>query len=195
MQHLTSHVKDGYSKSTVTMVTLIYLQPSNETCIYSTLPFVKNKSKNLNVDVPCITFDQPLWYKANKIVNDKNVVMTCRLGDFHTLMSFLGSIGTYIVGSSIEQALDLIYARNTEKVCAGAIISHILFDSVIFWRDILKHTTTHNQPTTTHNHPQPASNHPQPPTTSQQPATTSQQPATTSHNQPTTMKNGLKSDL
>ena len=53
MQHITSHVKDGYSKSTVTMLPLIDLQPSNETCISSTLLFVKNQSNYLNVDVSC----------------------------------------------------------------------------------------------------------------------------------------------
>ena len=113
IQHMTSHLKNTYSKSKVAMLLLIDLQPSNETCIYSTLLFVKNQSKNLYVDVPCITFDLLLWYKANKIINDKNLNMVCRLGGFHTLMRFLGSIGTYMTGSGIEQALALVYAPIT----------------------------------------------------------------------------------
>ena len=77
---------NGYSKSTVTMVPLTDLKPLSEPYIYSTLLFVKNQSKNLNVDVPCITFDQRPWYKVNKIINDKNLNMVSCLGGFHTLI-------------------------------------------------------------------------------------------------------------
>ena len=82
MQHITSPVKDRYSKSTVTVLPLFDLQPSNETCIDSTLLYVKNQPKYLKVDVPCITFDQPLWYQAKKIISDKNLNMVCCLGVF-----------------------------------------------------------------------------------------------------------------
>ena len=138
MQHITSHVKDGYSKSTVTMLPLFHLQPSNETRIYSTLLFVKNQPKYLNVDVPCITFDQPLWYQANKIINDKNLNMVCCLGGFHTLMSFLGSIGDYMAVPGIEQALALVYTPNavnsllTGKAYARVTRGHFLLDSALF---------------------------------------------------------------
>ena len=46
-------------------------------------------------------------------MNDKNLNMICRLSGFHTLMSLLGSIGNYMAGSGIEQALALVYAPNT----------------------------------------------------------------------------------
>lgn len=94
MQHIISHVKDGYSKSSKKMLPLIHFQPSHETCIYSSLLFVKNQSNYLNVGVPCIAFDQPLCYKATKIMNDKNLNMVCRLSGFYTLISLLGSIGS-----------------------------------------------------------------------------------------------------
>ena len=112
-QHIISHVKDGYNKSTKTMLSLIHFQPSHETCIYSSLLFVKNQSNYLNVDVPCIAFDQPLCYKTTKIMNDKDLNMICRLSGFNTLMSLLGSIVNYMAGSGIEQALALVYAPNT----------------------------------------------------------------------------------
>lgn len=48
-----------------------------------------------------VTFDQPLYVKARDIVSAKgadsdfrNVIV--RLGGFHLLMSFLGSIGFYL---------------------------------------------------------------------------------------------------
>ena len=64
------------------MLPLFDLQPSNETCIDSTLLYVKNQPKYLKVDVSCITFDQPLWYQAKKIISDKNLNMVCCLGVF-----------------------------------------------------------------------------------------------------------------
>jgi len=56
-------------KSTITMLPIIDLNPSDMTCIYSTLLFVIDQSKKLNVITPSITFDQPLWYKALQIAN------------------------------------------------------------------------------------------------------------------------------
>ena len=45
--------------SDITMLPIIDLNPSNETCIYSTLLYVKDQAKQLNVPTICITFDQP----------------------------------------------------------------------------------------------------------------------------------------
>ena len=65
--------------------------------------------------------------------------MVCRLGGLHTLISFLGSIGTYMAGSGIEQALALVYAPNTVnslltgKTYARAIRGHFLLDSALFY--------------------------------------------------------------
>jgi len=36
-----------------------------------------------------------------------------RMGGFHTLMSFLGSIGNIVSGSELHSALELMYAENT----------------------------------------------------------------------------------
>ena len=53
--------------------------------VYSTLLFVISQAQKLNIDMPCITFDQPLWYKANEIILEKNLDIVNRLGGFHTL--------------------------------------------------------------------------------------------------------------
>ncbi len=35
--------------------------------------------------------------------------IVCRLGGFHTMMSFMGSIGTMMKGSGLEEALGTVY--------------------------------------------------------------------------------------
>ena len=37
-------------------------------------------------------FEQPLWLKAFNIVHAEYLQFVCRLGGFHTLMSFLGAL-------------------------------------------------------------------------------------------------------
>jgi hypothetical protein len=51
------------SVANIQMLPIIDLNPSNESCIYSTLLFVQQQAQQLNIVTPCITFDQPLWIK------------------------------------------------------------------------------------------------------------------------------------
>jgi hypothetical protein len=41
-----------------------------------------------------------------------NKTMVCRLGGFHTIMSFLGSIGSVMSGSGLEQVLEQCFGPN-----------------------------------------------------------------------------------
>ena len=70
---------------------IIDLNPNNVTCIYSTLCFIENQAKLLNMKTACITFDQPLWLKAVETVQSTKLNVVCCLGAFHIIMSFLGS--------------------------------------------------------------------------------------------------------
>ena len=79
-------------QSKITYLPIIDLNPTKETCIYSTLLFIQEQAKILTIVTPCITFDQPLWLMAVEITKSKSMKAVCRLG-FHLLMSFLGSIG------------------------------------------------------------------------------------------------------
>lgn len=69
------------------------LNPSNETCIYSTLVYIENQPLQLcrytYIPIPCIMFDQPLWIKAIKIIKSKSLKIVCWLGGFQTIMSFV----------------------------------------------------------------------------------------------------------
>ena len=85
-------------KSSVVFLPMIDINPSDTTCVYSTLRYIQDHASRHNV-TPIITFDQPLWWKALMIIASepvgselKNIVL--RLGGFHTEMSFLGCIAT-----------------------------------------------------------------------------------------------------
>lgn len=135
LQCSTKSIISNPGRSDVSFLPIIDLNPSDETCIYSTLCFVISESKKLNVQTPCITFDQPLWIKALGIIYSENLSIICRLGGFHTLMSFLGSIGEIMKGSGIEDLLAEVYAENSiphilsGKAIARAIRGHILVES------------------------------------------------------------------
>ena len=77
--------------SYITFFPIIDLFPTDESCIYSTLVFIE-QAKILNITTPYITFDQPLWLKSVEIVKAKSLEIVCRLGGFHLLVSFLGSM-------------------------------------------------------------------------------------------------------
>lgn len=136
MKHITS----GYAhpnKSTITMLPLIDLNPSDESCMYSTLLHIKDQAKQLKIVTPCVTFDQPLWIKAVEIVAAKSLGIVVRLGGFHCLMSFVGSIGTLMEGSGLQQLMETIYGKNTVqhifsgKAISRALRSHFLVDSAL----------------------------------------------------------------
>ena len=59
------------------------------------------------------TFDQPLWLKATGIINDANLNIVCRLGGFHTSMSFLGSVGNMMKVSGLEKLFAEVYAEHS----------------------------------------------------------------------------------
>jgi hypothetical protein len=60
-----------------------------------------------------------------------------RLGDFHTLMLFLGTISQLLCGSEIEETLKTIYAENTVshmltgKAYSRTVRGYILLSSVL----------------------------------------------------------------
>ena len=51
-------------RSTITMLPLIDLDPDDDSCIYSTLFYIKDLAESMGIPKPSITFDQPLWLKV-----------------------------------------------------------------------------------------------------------------------------------
>ena len=128
-------------KSAIVFLPMIDMDPSNPTCVYSTLCYISDLAKKNNI-TPILTFDQPLWYKAMMIVESqpsfsplKSFVL--RLGGLHTQMSFLGSIGHLMTGSGLQELFELVYAENTVKhmlsgkAIARAIRAHFLVDAAV----------------------------------------------------------------
>ena len=132
---------DYPGQSSIIFLPMIDLDPSDKTCIYSTLLFVTEQAKRYQVTA-VITFDQPLWLKALMIVRSepqdselKSIVL--RLGGLHTEMSFLGCIGHIMAGSGLQEVLELVYAKNavghmlTGKAVARAVRCHFLVDAAL----------------------------------------------------------------
>ena len=122
-------------KDHITLLPTIDMNPNNEQCIYSTLMFIIEQAKQLNVQVPCVTFDQPLWLKATGIIAESKLNIVARLGGFHTAMSFLGAIGKLMKGSGLEELISEVYAENSViHVMSGKAVSrslrgHLLVES------------------------------------------------------------------
>ena len=96
-------------KATIKFVPTVNLNLSDESCIYSTLLFLQQQAHQLSFLSLCITFDQPLFIKAYKILKAKDTNIVIRLGDFHVLMSFLGGIGTVMEGCGSSESSETIY--------------------------------------------------------------------------------------
>lgn len=136
------HQGSHQGKSSVMFLPMIDMNPSDVTCVSSTLHFVSEHAKRHNIVNPIITFDQPLWWKAFNIVqtepanSDLHKVIV-RLGAFHAEMSFLGSIGHLMAGSGLREVLELIYASNavdhilSGKAIARAVRAHLIVDGAL----------------------------------------------------------------
>ena len=109
-----TQVCDGIypGKSTVSFLPIIDLNPSDLSCIYSTLSFIIEQSKVLIVKTPVVTFDQPLSLKATEVVQAKSLKVVLILGGFHLMMSFIGSICNLMKSSGISEALGTVYGSN-----------------------------------------------------------------------------------
>ena len=117
-------VSSGYIhplKSIITMLPLSDLNSSNENYIYSTLLHVIGQARQIGIVTPSVTFDQPLWIKAVEIVISKDLNVVGRLSGFHSLMSFVGSLGMVMEGSGLEKLLETTYGK--------ASVPHDLWES------------------------------------------------------------------
>jgi len=149
MQHVCTGQHSAVSD--VSMLPVIDLNPTDLTCIYSTLVFVEEQAKRLNIATPCITFDQPLWLKAVEVVRAAKLNVVCRLGGFHMIISFLGSVGSLMSGSGLSDVLELIYGPNAVihmmhgKAVSRALRGNFLVDAaltVILMKLLLPETDT-----------------------------------------------------
>ena len=127
-----------YNKSDLFLLPIIDLQPTNLTCIYSTLILIQRQVDQKNIETPSVTFDQPLWYKAQGTIFDKVLNILCRLGGFHTLLSFVGSIGIMMSGPGLGEVWKQVYAENKVlylmpgKAYSRTLRGYLLFHSALY---------------------------------------------------------------
>ena len=140
MQCILKSVHPGVSS--ITFLPMIDLNPSDPTCIYSTLHYVQAQSVRHNC-VPILTFDQPLYWKAQCILQTEPLgsplcSIVLRLGAFHAMMSFLACIGHLMTGSGLHEVLETVYASNTVahiiggKAISRAMRAHSLVQSALY---------------------------------------------------------------
>lgn len=117
-------VEKHFETSKIICLPFINHLPSNYDTVLTSLRFANDKCRAHGQKTCVVTFDQPLYIKAKEIVANcqgtdlSNVVV--RLGGFHLLMSFLGSIGMIMSGSGLKELLSTIYAENSiDKMLSG----------------------------------------------------------------------------
>ena len=132
--------KENCEASSVHFLPIIDMSSSDMSCIYSTLKFVSDIA--CKYDKPTIiTFDQPLFWKANIIVaGSKDSIINSivvMLGTFHTVMNLLGCIGVLMEKSGLSDILEKIYGENavhhilTGKAYSRALRGHLIVDSAL----------------------------------------------------------------
>jgi len=121
----------------IQFLSLIDRNPADYDCIYSTLQFVSDQARSLDLPVACITFDQPLYIKAVDICLKSRLSVVVKLGGFHTLMNYLGAVGHVMRGTGFEEVLLLLFGQSTiEHVLSGkayarAIRGHFLVQAAL----------------------------------------------------------------
>ena len=124
-------------KATVSMLPIINLNPNDMTCIFSTLNFVTEHAKQLEIVTPFVTFNQLLWLKSAEIIAAKSMKIVNILDGFHLVTSFLGSMGEVMKGSGLSEALETIYGTNmvvqimSRKAIARAIRGHFMIEAAL----------------------------------------------------------------
>lgn len=124
----------SFMRSKIICLPFIIYPPSQYDTINTSLLLAVEKCKTSNQKTCFVTFDQPLYAKAQEIVanNPTFANVFVRLGGFHLLMSFLGAIGYIMAGSGLKDLFTTIYAENSvKKMLAGhayarAIRAHML---------------------------------------------------------------------
>ena len=125
---------DDFHTSRIETLPFINLDPGNLSTIYTALSFAQTQCEKHGLKICPVTFDQPLYQKASEIVAasadlDRVIV---RIGGFHLLMSYLGSIGHIMAGSGLEELWERVYAKGsvvhmlTGHAFSRAVRAHIL---------------------------------------------------------------------
>ena len=92
-----------FDKGRVEVLPFINLDPTRPSTVHTALCFAHKECEKQGRLACPVTFDQPLYMKAAEIVaaSPDLTRVFVRLGGFHMLMSYMGSIGNIMTGSGI----------------------------------------------------------------------------------------------
>ncbi|ELU13149.1 hypothetical protein CAPTEDRAFT_202590 [Capitella teleta] len=128
--------RENYERTRIEILPFINRQPT----IYTALNFAREQSSLHGMETCFVTFDQPLYAKAIEIVASDEILqrVMVKLGSFHLLVSFMGSVG-YIMGASrLEVLWESVYAPAsvvhimTGHAYAHALRPHLLTSAALF---------------------------------------------------------------
>ncbi|CAK6977842.1 Hypothetical predicted protein [Scomber scombrus] len=142
------HVDDAKLSTQMNFLPVIEGDPNNQRTIFTTF----KECMRLSGDkVTIVTFDLPIWLKAMDIMKQENLPVIPRLGGFHLLKSYLGSLGNIVADSGLLELIHLIYPGSTtaSHILNGgcfdkAIRAHLLIDAAIY-QHIMKHAFTEEE--------------------------------------------------
>uniref|UniRef100_A0ABD2VTT7 Uncharacterized protein n=1 Tax=Trichogramma kaykai TaxID=54128 RepID=A0ABD2VTT7_9HYME len=145
MEKFYNSGKPRYETSKIMPLPFVNNPPSNYHTIYTVLTEANKICINKKQANIFVTFDQPLYWKAREIlaccegteIADSINRVIVRLGGFHMLMSFLGSIGNIMDGSGLLEAFQVLFAEcSAAKALTGhaysrAVRGHILVQNAL----------------------------------------------------------------
>ncbi|KAK3927182.1 Protein asteroid-like protein 1 [Frankliniella fusca] len=123
-----------FPRSAVEALPFVELAATDPNAINTALCYAAADAKKRHQDGCFVTFDQPLYMKAMKIVTADPSLggVVVRLGGFHLTMSFIGAIAHIMSGSGLEELWAQVYAVNsvkhmvTGKAYSRAVRAHFL---------------------------------------------------------------------
>ena len=130
------------SAASTFFMSMIDLKSTDLVCILSTMHFVAEESSKYNMR-PAVTFDQPLYWKFMSIKEQQNESsalkkIVLRIGGFHQMMSFLGSVGYIMQGPGLQALFELtdaegcVNAMFNGKDISRATRAHTLIYTVLY---------------------------------------------------------------
>lgn len=128
---------EDFDTTSIRFLPFLDLKATSSDAINSVLHFASDSCRKASKSVTCVTFDQPLYWKAKEILSstENSLILDnvfLRLGGFHLLMSFMGSIGYIMAGSGLKEVWETVYApKSTDKMMTGhsfarALRAHLL---------------------------------------------------------------------
>lgn len=114
----------SYEVSEIYFAPFIHADRSDNNTIFTAINESVDETLSLSMKNYVITFDQPLYVKANDIVGAHNfgdeIKVVVKLGGFQTVLSFLGTEEFIMKDFGLQKMFLRVYGENTvEKIASG----------------------------------------------------------------------------